>query len=60
MNAAEVIAEIQKLPEAEQAVVVDFVKRELAPRFRKKSTFEEAANEVFTKHAELLRKLANS
>lgn len=59
MSAAEVIEQIRALPQSEQAVVREFVTRELAtPKARTRKNFEEAKSEVFNKHGELLKLLS--
>ena len=64
MSAAEVIDQIQKLPPQEQQKVADFVRRmqtETKPSGKSEEVSEEfkrVADEVFTKNAELFRKLA--
>jgi hypothetical protein len=64
MSAADVIEQIQKLPVPEQRKVADFVRR-LEPvrkadeiQSEVSEEFKRAADEVFTKNAELFRKLA--
>ena len=63
MSAAEIIKEIKALPPQEQAQIVEFVKEmdggQSAVSYMDKETFEAAADKVFTKHSELLRKLAS-
>ena len=64
MSAAEVIDQIQKLPLQEQQKVADFVRRMQAETKSGETEgevseeFKRVANEVFTKNAELFRKLA--
>lgn len=67
MSAREIIAEIEALPENEKAMVVDYVTH-LKPqstgaeskqiRYMSDEDFERAQDEVFSKHAPLLKKLA--
>ena len=63
MSAAEVIAQIKSLPPDEQAKVKEFVNGSLAPSAHKAERkvddeFKKIADHVFTKNAELFRKLA--
>ncbi len=64
MSAAEVIEEIQKLPPTEQQKIADFLHRLQSgtkpDRLEEEvsSEFKEIADGVFTKNAELFRKLA--
>ncbi len=64
MSAAEVIAEIKKLPRQEREEVVSFVSTNQSkliedPQKAKMAvSFDEAAEAVFAKHDELLRRLA--
>ena len=64
MSAAEVIAEIQKLPPKEREAVVSFVNASQASLVGGQSSepatasFEQAAKTVFTKHKDLLHRLA--
>jgi hypothetical protein len=64
MSAAEVIEQIQKLPRQEQEKVADYLQRlqkESKPHKTEGEVSEEfkrVADEVFTKNAELFRKLA--
>jgi len=64
MSAADVIEQIQKLPRSEQEKVAHFLRR-LEPvaktdeiQGQVSEEFKRAADEVFTKNAELFRKLA--
>jgi hypothetical protein len=64
MSAADVIEQIQKLPRPEQQKVADFLRR-LEPVTKAdeiqgevSEEFKRAADEVFTKNAELFRRLA--
>lgn len=63
MTAAKIIEEIKHLPKQEQAKVVAYV-RDLAgeipgqAQYMHKDTFDSAANEVFEKYDELLRRLS--
>ncbi len=67
MSAREIIAQIEALPENERAVIVQYVAK-LKPsapegpgkeiRYMSDSDFERAQQEVFSKHAPLLKKLA--
>ena len=64
MSAADVIEQIQKLPRPEQQKVADFLHR-LESETRPEESggavsdeFKRVADEVFTKNAELFRKLA--
>ncbi|MBM3835091.1 MAG: hypothetical protein FJ403_17820 [Verrucomicrobia bacterium] len=65
MSALEVIEQIKALPPEEQAVVKDFV-REMETkassssdvRYMDDATFAVAKEQVFSKHAELLSRLA--
>jgi hypothetical protein len=65
MSAREIIAEIEALPKAEQAEVVDYVRTMCANnadanqvRYVSREKFERAKQAVFAKHAALLEKLA--
>jgi hypothetical protein len=60
MKATEVIDQIRALPPEEQAKVVDFIEEVKAlqrVRYADRKSFAEAAQWVFTEHAELMRKL---
>jgi hypothetical protein len=57
MNAADVIALIQELPEKELAGMMAFVRREFGLKFRR-PTFDEAADEVFSEYGGLFRRFA--
>jgi hypothetical protein len=69
MSAREIIAEIEALSSDEKAKVIAYVQQlsenksgatePLVVRYVDRATAERARNEVFTKHAELLRKLAD-
>ena len=61
MSAAEIIEEIKALPPAEQARVIAFVNdlNGHAVKYASDEAFQKAADEVFEKHRELLRKLAS-
>lgn len=67
MSAREIIAEIEALPENEKAVVVQYVakleRNTTQPatkeiRYASDDDFERVKQEVFSKHAPLLQKLA--
>ena len=63
MSAVEIIEQIRALPKSEQAMVADFLSRELAPAAETpapgtKLTFEEAKAYVFDNYGDLLKKLA--
>ena len=63
MSAVEVIEEFKKLPAAEQAKVKEFVNGSPAPsaanpKREVDAEFKKIADHVFTKNAELFRKLA--
>ena len=66
MNAREIIAEIEALPNEEKAAVVQYVTKITAAtqngakeiRYATKEQCERAREEVFTKHAPLLEKLS--
>jgi len=61
VSAAQIIEEIKALPPEERAQVVEFVKETEKPAvsYIDQETFDAAVKEVFTKHRELLRKLAS-
>ena len=59
MSAAEIIEQIQTLPPEERKKVAAFVRQlERAERQGVSEEFKRVADEVFTKNAELFRKLA--
>ena len=63
MNAVEVIEQFKKLPQDEQAKVKEFVNGSLASSSQSleggvDEEFKKIADHVFTKNAELFRKLA--
>jgi hypothetical protein len=66
MSASEIIAEIQKLPAAEQEQVLAFLQREHAQqnpaatdiRYAEDSEFEKVKDSVLKERAELFRRLA--
>lgn len=63
MSAMEIIEEINKLPADERAKVQEFVTGAVAPSARNSpravdGEFKKIADHVFTKNAELFRKLA--
>ena len=65
MSALEIIEQIKALPPQEKAQVVDFVRemeadtaQKLGVRYMDKATFKDAKGKVFSKHSELLSKLA--
>ena len=61
MSATEVIEQIQKLPRQEQQKVADFFRQmesESQVGGKVSDEFKRVADEVFTKNAELFRKLA--
>ena len=61
MSATEVIEQIQKLPRQEQQKVADFFRQmesESQAGGKVSDEFKRVADEVFTKNAELFRKLA--
>jgi hypothetical protein len=61
MSAAEIIEQIKRLPPEEKRAVKDFVNGPLAggsSEESNKTSFKAAADEVFTKYDNLLRKLA--
>jgi hypothetical protein len=61
MEAREVIDQIKALPPEEQAKVVDFIEEVKAlqrVKYADPVGFAEAAQWVFTEHAELMRKLS--
>lgn len=63
MSAAEIIELIKKLPPEEQAEVIAFARNaapeaDTPPRTIPDERFRRAADEVFDKHRELLRRLA--
>ena len=61
MTARLVIEQIKALPPEEQAKVIDFleeVKSVRAVRTMNPETFEESAQRVFDRHAELMHKLS--
>ncbi|MGH7959297.1 MAG: hypothetical protein ACREH8_20130 [Opitutaceae bacterium] len=58
MTAREVIDQIKTLPPQERAKVVDFVTKELRVRTMGDRAFNQAAKRVFSRHAELMRKLS--
>jgi hypothetical protein len=70
MSAREIIAQIDALPPEEKAILFDYVRRAEAKcaaicgkkeiRYATESEFERVNDEVFTKHAPLLKKLAES
>lgn len=60
MKANEVIDQIRALPPEEQAKVVDFIEEVKAMqrvKYADQASFADAAQWVFTEHAELMRKL---
>jgi hypothetical protein len=66
MSALEVIEQINALPPAEKAQVVDFIRQmasnvEDEPRadYLEAAVFSTAKKKVFAKHSELLKKLAD-
>ena len=64
MNAAEVIKEIDRLPDTERAKVVGYVRKLSVGRRARKTHFvgqekaAEVASRVFDKHSDLFKKLA--
>jgi len=64
MSAAEVIEQIQKLPATEQQKIADFLRglqlgtKPDGPEEEVSNEFKQIADGVFTKNAELFRKLA--
>ena len=63
MSATEVIEQIKSLPPDEQAKVAEFLRNHAASRAKTPECnvaeeFKKAADQVFTKNAELFRKLA--
>ena len=62
MSAAEIIEQIKRLPLEEQRQVKDFLTAKAEPetevKYADDATFKKAADEVFTKYDNLLRKLA--
>ena len=63
MNAAEIIHEIETLPEGEKGKVIDFVRHldersGKRTRFAGKDSFDKASETVFSKHSKLFEKLA--
>jgi len=61
MSATEVIEQIQKLPRQEQQKIADFFRQmesESQVGGKVSDEFKRVADEVFTKNAELFRKLA--
>ena len=61
VSAAQIIEEIKALPPAERTQVIEFVtqlNQQPEVRYMDKETFRAAADEVFAKHGELLRRLA--
>jgi hypothetical protein len=64
MSAAEIIEMIEKLPPAEKAEVIAYVRNASLPsgekqiRYMSDEKFNEVAPKVFEKHRELLRRLA--
>ncbi|HLP78596.1 MAG TPA: hypothetical protein VK327_16950 [Candidatus Paceibacterota bacterium] len=66
MSATEIIEQIKQLPPAEQEQVFAFVKnlgsaatmREESVRYMDESKAKAVSQEIFSKHAELFRKLA--
>ncbi len=61
MSATELIEQIQKLPREEQAKVVAFVRKLESEKKSEPGVspeFKRVADEVFTKNAQLFRKLA--
>jgi hypothetical protein len=61
MKAREVIDQIVALPPEEQAKVIDFIEGVKAVQKQREAfecSFNEAAEWVFTEHAELMRKLS--
>ena len=61
MNAAEIIQEIECLPEAEKSKVVEFVKAlksTRSVRYIDSASVEKTADKVFREHAPLFKKLA--
>jgi hypothetical protein len=61
MNAAEIIQEIERLPEKEQGKVVEFVeglKGSKQVRYLDSAAVEETADRVLREHAPLFKKLA--
>jgi|tagenome__1003787_1003787.scaffolds.fasta_scaffold16151495_1 hypothetical protein len=63
VSAVEVIEQIKALPRSEQAKVIDFMAelQKLHPniQYASDAEFKKAADEVFKKHDELLRRLAS-
>ena len=62
MSAAEIINEIKALPPQERTQIIELVKElETAPSisYMDEKTFAAAVDKVFTKHRDLLRKLAS-
>ncbi|HEU5081545.1 MAG TPA: hypothetical protein VFT72_20195 [Opitutaceae bacterium] len=58
MTARDIIEHIKALPAEEQGKVLEFVTNELGLRTLDKSTFDEAAKQVFERHDELMRRLS--
>lgn len=61
MNAAEIIQEIERLPESEKGKVVEFLealKGTKQVRYIDSTVVEETADKVFREHAPLFEKLA--
>ena len=64
MSAAEIIEQIKALSPEDQARVAEFLREcasgqaGAAPRIMEDATFKKAADATFSKHDELLRKLA--
>ncbi len=61
MNAAEIIQEIERLPEKEQGKIVEFVeglKGTKQVRYLDSDAVEETADRVLREHAPLFKKLA--
>ena len=61
MNAAEIIQEIERLPESEKGKVVEFVetlKGTKSVRYIDSASVEKTADKVFREHAPLFEKLA--
>jgi hypothetical protein len=62
VSVSQIIEEIKALPPQEQARIVDFVndlKSKHEVKYASDEEFQAAADEVFSKHRELLRRLAS-
>ncbi len=60
MNAAEIIKEIECLPESEKGKVVEFIRQDITTQihYACDDAAKAASEEVFAEHPELFRKLA--